>query len=120
MSAASVVAPPALVIHKLLGERRLSFAQAAREVPGRGNGTCANAATVWRWHVNGVKAADGRRVRLEAVKCGASFWTSAEAIGRFFAALTEGREADRTPPQNDTRLGRRASASSRRLEQLGI
>ena len=42
-----------------------------------------------RWTNNGLKTADGRRIRLEYIKAGQKRLTSVAAVKRFFQAQTE-------------------------------
>lgn len=43
-----------------------------------------NAATVWRWVKSGANG-----IRLEAVRCGARYYTTKQAVTRFIAAQTD-------------------------------
>ena len=61
------------------GETLLSYAEAARSLPGRG----VNVSTIWRWVTRGVKG-----IRLETVTIGGRRFTSREALERFTAATT--------------------------------
>ena len=60
-----------------------------------------------RWCNAGIKAKDGTRVRLQHVRVGSKLKTSAEAVVRFFAALSDSPAA--TVPQ-PTPAARRKSA----------
>lgn len=106
---------------RVLGERTLSAAQLARQLPaGRGDGR-ASPSCVSRWITAGVRGPGGRRVRLEAIRVGGRWMTSKEAFERFTAALTpaavgDGGHAPRGP-------GDRMKASERaaaELERVGI
>jgi hypothetical protein len=66
-------------------ETPLSFSQAAKleHLPIRRAGKRVRASTLWRWAVHGI-----RGIKLESIVCGGVRCTSAEAIQRFFEALT--------------------------------
>jgi hypothetical protein len=69
----------------LIREKPLTFSQAARLIPsGMGDSGPAHVSTIYRW---AQKGQDG--VRLEAVRLGGRWVTSAEAIQRFVEAVTE-------------------------------
>lgn len=72
----------------LISENVLSFGQAAKRVPPTRAGRPTSPSTIWRWFSHGCRAADGRLVRLEAVRLGGRWVTTLEAIGRFSAQLT--------------------------------
>ena len=71
-----------------------------------------------RWCGKGIKAKDGRRIRLEHVRVGAKLMTSAEAVVRFFATLSTGLDAAPPPPTPAARL-RAAEAALREMQDLG-
>jgi hypothetical protein len=85
MTDTSALPAPAL----LNGERLYSFTAIAVKVPGYRDNSHANSSTIIRWVTKGVKAPNGRVIRLEAVRVGAAWKTSLEAVARFSAALTE-------------------------------
>jgi hypothetical protein len=70
-------------LHPILAETRLTLAEAAARLPPVG-GKPRSVASLRAW-VSGVKVGE-RTVRLDAVKVGRQWWTSAEAVGRFLAA----------------------------------
>jgi hypothetical protein len=94
-------------IHPLVGERLLSFAAAARLLPSRAGGH-VHASTLWRWCTSGACRPGGGRVRLERVRIGGTWFTSAEAISRFLAKLSA------EPDRSDVPLLRRTPAQRRR------
>ena len=59
-------------------EHAVSFAEAARLLPGR-----PHIATLWRWHSRGV-----RGVRLETIVIGGRRFTTTESLQRFADRLT--------------------------------
>jgi hypothetical protein len=66
-----------------------------KECPGRiayqNKGRRVHVSTVWRWITRGL-----RGVKLETVKIGGTTCTSEEALRRFFAALSAGRQQPAT------------------------
>lgn len=70
-------------------ETLLSFAQAAKRLPHRGDGKPCHPNTVARWAREGLGS-----VILESIRIGGRRYTSVEACQRFFEALTSGDEVD--------------------------
>jgi hypothetical protein len=73
--------------------KHFSLQQAARlfrssRVDRDGNEIPTHPATVSRWITTGVKAADGTRVRLEAVRSPSGWKVSRDAVDAFLARLT--------------------------------
>ena len=64
-------------------ESLVSFAEATKLIPRRRGGRKANVSQLYRWADGGCKG-----VRLEAIQIGGTRCTSAEALQRFFSALT--------------------------------
>lgn len=62
-------------------------------IPPSDGGRLINPSTVYRWIRTGLEGLDGNRIRLEATYRGQTPFTSAEAINRFFAAVTTARLA---------------------------
>jgi hypothetical protein len=107
----------------ILNETIVSIREGAALYPGRRHGKKLNFSTLWRWIINGIRAADGQVVRLEAVRLGARWVTSREAIARFSARLTPpttettGSAGNlRTPSQRQ----RESQAAAQELEKIGI
>jgi hypothetical protein len=57
-------------------EPLLSFVELARHLTRRRPGRKVAASTVWRWHRDGVTAADGTRIRLPAQRYGGAYVTT--------------------------------------------
>jgi hypothetical protein len=76
-------------------ETLISLAQAATRFPGHRGAKRLHPATLTRWILNGVKAIDGRRVKLEALRFGSRWLTSEPALQRFADSLS-------TPPTDGT------------------
>ena len=104
-------------------EQTLSLSQAAKlkSLPRRREGKRPNASTLWRWALHGI-----RGIRLETAMAGGVRVTSAEAIQRFFDALTAQSEAGRQsiPTPQPTRLSavrrKQIEQAERKLELAGI
>lgn len=80
-------------------EQLVSMAQATGLVPTRTSGKKIHVATLYRWANVGLHG-----VRLETVQIGGHRYTSKEALGRFFQALTVRAEA--TPAHDEDRVAR--------------
>jgi hypothetical protein len=72
----------------LTAERPLSLTGAARLIPPGRDGKKCHISTLLRWIVAGARAPGGGRVRLEALRLGARWITSHQALQRFATALT--------------------------------
>lgn len=103
----------------LLGDEPLiGLAVAASRFPGSRGAARLHPATLTRWIVKGARALDGRRVRLEACRCGSKWFTSVAALGRFAQAL--GTPDNSAPPARSPAVRQAASeAAAQELEGLG-
>jgi hypothetical protein len=96
----------------------LSLAEAGRLLPGRGvdhpTPSCLS-----RWIQRGVVGADGRRHKLEAVRVGSLWRTTAAAVRRFVAATTApaGAAAEPRSPGERRKASERAAAE---LARMGV
>src|SRR2546423_948147 len=105
----------------LIRERWISLSQAAKLFPPARRGRPVSGSCVFRWHRDGVRTADGRRVHLEALRVVNRLVTSEAAVQRFVLAQQSGatspasahqvNPAPRTP-------GQRARASDRAAAKL--
>jgi hypothetical protein len=98
----------------------LTLAEACRVLPRGRHGSRPHLSTILRWILRGAPAPDGRRVKLDAVRCGAKWVTSRAALREFAAALTPAIETPRSLPRT---LGQRQRASERAaklLNEVGI
>jgi hypothetical protein len=78
--------------------------------PGRG-GVRPHPSTPLRWILRGAKTADGRVIRLAAVRVGGRWVSSVQALDRFLAELTAAALPGPTAPaptERDERRTRRA------------
>jgi hypothetical protein len=106
-------------------EKLISFAEACDLVPRRRRGVKLHVSTLYRWWTKGL-----RGVRLEAVSCGGSPATTAEALHRFFAAVAAAKApgAGPAPPAKTPRAARKEMTTrarrqldtNRELDKLGI
>lgn len=113
--------PNSLIQQEVAGGGGLSPAQTAKRFPSvkaDDDDTRVNPSTVWRWITRGLKLPDGRRVRLEAVRLGASYLTSEPAILRFIAAQQRGADPI-TPPRTRRQRDRAADRAGAELERMG-
>lgn len=90
----------------LTTETLIALTRVPRRLPRRRAEKRVHITCVYRWTKNGC-----RGVVLESIQIGGTRCTSLEALGRFFAALTEqaglGRPATaRTPAQRDRAVAR--------------
>jgi hypothetical protein len=92
-------------------EHLLSLSKAARKLPRLRNDRPVSPSTLWRWATGGL-----RGVRLETIKVGGSTCTSAEALARFFIALSGARAPQGSPRDRDIR----GDAVERELNALGV
>jgi hypothetical protein len=115
---AAHAAPPPI----LNGEPLIGLVAAGRLLPGHRANRHVDGATIWRWIVKGAKSTSGGVVRLEAVRVGGRWVTSAGAVRRFVAALTEaslvGTETTATPVASPASRKHRAATASAELDAL--
>jgi hypothetical protein len=69
-------------------EHLLSLAEATKLIPAARDGKRTHTSTLLRWIVRGTQSPEGKLVRLEAVRFGSRWFTTAEAIRRFSERLT--------------------------------
>jgi hypothetical protein len=94
-------------------------------LPVRRGGGRLSLSTLWRWCLRGVRAKDGQRVKLRAVRAGEVLCTTEQWVRDFFQALTEhdpdlAADAGRAPPRTPGQRQRAADRAAEKLEQLGI
>lgn len=106
--------------HSLAGETLLSMSAAAKLAVGRGGDKPPALMTLRRWITVGVRGPDGRKVRLEAYRQGWLWVTTAEALDRFFAALTGGVVAGLPRPQTAAQRKARLAKAEAEAEAMGI
>jgi hypothetical protein len=95
----------------------MSLSAVARRLPGR-NGTHANPSTVARWVHKGATGADGRRVKLVAVRVGGTLYVTEQALADFLAALN-GPPAPAAQERSPAARRKAADEAVRRLNVMG-
>ena len=101
-------------------EEAITLNEAARIVGAGNNGKPVHLSTVFRWCVKGCRAPGGRRVRLDAVRVGAGWRTSKEALTRFVQALTPSLDEPTPGPRSSTARRRASERAAAQLERAGI
>jgi hypothetical protein len=103
----------------LFTERILSLPQAAKVWPSYQNGKATHVSRLVRALTRGSKDPSGNLIKLEALRLGGQWVTSAEAIQRFAERLTP---SDQSAAPRCTPVARRRAAESAdsELERLGI
>jgi Protein of unknown function (DUF1580) len=86
MSTTTINATPAA--GRLLAESLVSTLEAAKRFPPCRGDRPVSASVVRRWIIDGAETPSGEKVRLEGVRLGGRWLTTAEAIERFVEALT--------------------------------
>ena len=86
-SSSSPAASPSYV--KLLGEKIISYFQAASIFPPYRRERPVTYSCVWKWARKGVRLANNQIVRLETIKVAGRHLTTVEAVHRFIAAQQE-------------------------------
>jgi hypothetical protein len=105
----------------ITAESVLSLNQAARELPPGRGGRPVSLGCILRWVLEGAKAPDGKRVRLEALRMGGRWITSRESLQRFAEALTPRlSDAPMSSPRTPGRRQKAADRAARELEKVGI
>lgn len=100
-----------------------SLSQAARLLPAYRQSRPVNPSTVYRWIADGVRLADGTRLRLEAVRLGGRWLTSTQAIERFIARQTPNLDTQPIPtpsPRTPQQSAIAAERAGKKLEKIGI
>ena len=87
-----------------VNEELITFGQAARRARPKGQRPAAPC-TIWRWHRKGVSG-----VKLETICIGGTRYTSAEALKRFFDAVTLARSTQDVAEEPNAAPGTRHSS----------
>lgn len=96
----------------------ISLSQAAARFPGHRGAERLHPATMTRWILRGVRAVDGRRVKLEATRFGCRWLTSEAALQRFADALIT-PPADSTPTRTPTARQKASARADAELRAMG-
>jgi hypothetical protein len=102
----------------LTEETLISLSQAAARFPGHRGAERLHPATLTRWILKGVRAIDGRRVKLEATRLGCRWLTSEPALQRFADALSA-PPADSAPPRTPTARQKASERADAELRAMG-
>ncbi len=106
------------------GEKLYSPAAVAKasNIPGHRGGPHLNGSTIFRHIVKGCRDANGKLVRLEAVRVGSRWLTSLEAVARFSARITAAAlpTDDTSPTAPAPTPARRNRAAARASEQVDV
>jgi len=102
----------------LTEEPLISLVQAAIKFPGHRGADRLHPATLTRWIQTGVRALDGRRVKLEAVRVGCRWLTSEPALRRFSEAL-QSMPAD-SPLRSPTTRQKASTRAAAELKRMGV
>ncbi|HKB41964.1 MAG TPA: DUF1580 domain-containing protein [Gemmataceae bacterium] len=103
-------------------EDLLPLTAACRVIPPGRNGRRTHLSTLLRWIINGVRAPGGDVVRLEAVRLGGRWLTSAQALQRFGERLTPPQDGAPRPaaPRTAGAAARASRRAAEELERLGL
>jgi hypothetical protein len=108
--------PPSDTIAALLPEveagHGLSMGPAGRVLGG------IDPSSVFRFVTRGTRTADGRLVKLEAIRIGAKWVTTRPAISRYLRALANPIEATPAKP-NTPKLSKPSNSSAEKLRAMG-
>jgi hypothetical protein len=85
-------------------------------LPGRA-GKHVHFCTVWRWITQGVRGPGGQRVRLDALRVGSRWVTSARALQDFAETLTPKWDDMSPAPRTQRQANRAARQSGERLRK---
>jgi hypothetical protein len=99
-------------------ETLISLSQAAARFPGHRGAERLHPATLTRWILRGVRAVDGRRVKLEAIRVGCRWLTSEPALQRFADALSA-PPSDSAPVRTPTARQRASEKAAEQLKAMG-
>jgi hypothetical protein len=98
-------------------EQLISLRIAAALLPPMRQGKPVTASCIQRWIRHGVLVASGEHVRLEAVRLGGRWLTSAEALYRFALAQTPQAGAPAGLPRSVEQRARESTDAARALEE---
>lgn len=108
------------IVIDLVNETPLSLMAAARMLPPGRRGKPVTISCIFRWIADGVRAPGGERIRLEALRAGGRWITTAEALQRFMDRQTPRFDDAVVTPRTPERRRRACEQASKRLEALGI
>jgi hypothetical protein len=96
----------------------ITMPQVARRCASTRQSKPVHPSTPLRWVLDGVKTPDGRRVKLEACRCGGRWVTSSAAFQRFVEAQTPYLDTEPAPrTTTPTQAANRAERAGKELER---
>jgi len=101
-------------------EALIGLDEAARLKPPSRSGKRTHASTILRWILNGSRAPDGERVRLEGLRLGGKWVTSREAIQRFAERLTPNLSTTVVSVRSASRRQQGSERAAKALTKIGI
>ena len=102
-------------------EKPIPLAEACKLVPPARQGKRTHLSTLLRWIMPGARNPAGEMVHLEAIRIGARWMTSREALQRFAEALTPATDTPATAaPRTPTARRKASERAARELEKIGI
>jgi Protein of unknown function (DUF1580) len=118
MQANAQLSPPSVAAEVAAGDV-VTMPQVARQCASTRQGKPVHPSTPLRWVFDGVKTPDGRRVKLEACRCGGRWVTSKAAFLRFVERQTPSPRSD-AAPQTTTpaQAAKRAERAGTELERF--
>src|SRR5262249_24944074 len=102
----------------VLTQAFIPFNNVGKRFPAK-NGRELPPAIFTRWHLSGLKAPDGRRVHLKALKLGRGWFTTDAWIEEFVNDLNPQATTTPAPPTPPKRL-RDSQSAARRLAAAGF
>jgi hypothetical protein len=97
-----------------------TLTQAAKRLPGR-----PHRSTLWRWHRQGYRLADGSRIHLRVTRLGRRTLVSPEDLAEFAERITEAEQRPQPHPTRQRAEGpgrgsNRHERAEREADELGI
>jgi hypothetical protein len=111
--------PPSVVAAEVAAGDVITMPQIARRCASTRQGKPVHPSTPLRWVFLGVKTPDGRRVKLEACRCGGRWVTSNAAFERFLKKQTP-ILGDNPAQQEATQSLKDAEDAGAKLEMIGM
>lgn len=110
----------ATILSEVKSGQGIGLSEACKLFPPFRPGQRTHPATLTRWIQFGVRGLNGNKIKLDAVRCGSRWITTAGAIERFLIAqqqqpINNDQPTDRTPRQRNAA----AEAAIRELEAMG-
>jgi hypothetical protein len=101
-------------------DRLLSCTEAVKLLPPGRKSATVSPATITRWILRGCRAADGRRVKLRAVRIGFRWAVRRTWLDEFFEALAAGKAESALLPRSPAKRQRAVNRANRELAAAGI